>query len=96
MVCALGVGLQFGDNYRLFCTESTPLYQIPLPIPPEGATKVESASALRGLDLMWDYAEHECVQGLTELTRHFRCEDDWWNEVLDEIQTLQLSNDTNA
>ena len=58
--------------------------------------ELESASASRGLDLMWDYAEHECVQGVTELTRRFRCGDEWWNDVLDEIRTLQLSSDNHA
>ena len=88
--------LQFGDSYQLDCPEGTPLYQIPSRFLPRGDVKVETASAGRGLDLMWDYAEHECVQGMTELTRRFRCEDEWWDVVLDEIRTLQLSNDNLA
>ena len=64
--------LQFGDSYQLDCPEGTPLYQIPSRFLPRGDVKVETASAGRGLDLMWDYAEHECVQGMTELTRRFR------------------------
>ncbi|MCS5585228.1 MAG: hypothetical protein NZ777_17185, partial [Pseudomonadales bacterium] len=88
--------LQFGDSYQLDCPEGTPLYQIPSKLVPGDVMKVESGTASRGLDLMWDYAEHECVQGLTELTRRFRCGDEWWNEVLDEIRTLQLSSDNHA
>ena len=88
--------LQFGDSYQLDCPEGTPLYQIPSKFLSDGAIKVEGASASRGLDLMWDHAANECVQGLTELTRRFRCEDVWWNEVLDQIRTLQLSEDNHA
>ena len=88
--------MQFRDSYQLDCPEGTPLYQVPSRFVPRGDVKVETASAGRGLDLMWDYAEHECVQGMTELTRRFRCEDEWWNVVLDEIRTLQLSDDNHA
>jgi hypothetical protein len=58
--------------------------------------QIESASVSRGLDLFWNEDTEEGVQGMTELTATFRCQDLWWNEVLDEIRELRLSADNHA
>ena len=38
----------------------------------------------------------QSVQGVTELTLPFRCEDAWWNSVLNQIRVLQISDDDHA
>ena len=35
----------------------------------------------------------ECVQGVTELTKPYRCADGWWNSVLNQIRVSQLTDD---
>eukprot|EP00959_Pyramimonas_sp_CCMP1952_P368434 7717526-Pyramimonas_sp.AAC.1 len=84
-----GINVGFiGDSYQLDCPEGTPLYKIPQRYVVDKSVKKETVPATRGLELMWD-----CVQGVTELTRPYRCLDRWWNSVLDEIRVSQLSND---
>ena len=88
--------LTFGDSYQLDCPEGTPLYHTPSAYLPRCLRKPETISATRGLDLFWEDNENESMQGVTELTTHFRCKDSWWNAILDEIRTLQLSDDSHA
>ena len=88
--------LTFGDMYQLDCPEGTPLYQIPSEFVPDVKRRDEHAGAIRGLDLVWGINEFESLQGVTELTHCFRCDDAWWNEVLDEIRVLKLSSDNHA
>ena len=94
----INVGL-IGDAYQLDCPEGTPLYKVPaafLPAIPQSAAvpkgeAQESTLASRGLELMW-----QCVQGVTELTAPYRCDDAWWNSVLNQIRILQLSDEDHA
>lgn len=72
------------------------MYNTPTKLLPARLRIREGIGAGRGFDPVWDYGENECIQGVVGLTKHFRCEDAWWNEVLDQIRTLQLSDDNHV
>ena len=95
-----GINMGFvGDAYQLDCPEGTVLYKVPASFLPEipfsafvlKGDPPKSILASGGLELMW-----QCVQGDTELTVPYRCEDAWWNSVLNQIRVLQLSDEDYA
>ena len=85
----LNIGL-VGDAYQFDCPEGIPLYKIPHWFLGPGACEKEALPLARaGLELIW-----ERLQGVTELSQPFRCQDLWWNALLGEIRVSNLSQDS--
>ena len=87
--------LAVGDMYQLDPPEGLPLYTIPTTINALHNNQATSPSAEHGLHIMWGKTDLS-FQGVTELSIPYRCRDIWYNEVLDQIRTLELSDDNHA
>ena len=79
-----------GDFYQLPPPEGGFLGDVPRCLASTGATEDAGDPAIeRGRELFWQGG----VQGVTELTEILRCDDPWWNEVVEQLRQGCLSEE---
>ena len=84
-----GVNVVFlGDFYQLPPPEGGFIADVPSSLASaRGSGGAADPAVERGRELFWQGA----VQGVTELTQMQRCTDPWWNEVVEELRRVALS-----
>lgn len=85
--------LYVGDFYQLAPPDGAALTSVPDWLLTGGrAAKKPNGRIGNGLELFWGGLPSG-VQGMTELITPHRCKYLWYNEVLNQIRTMELSND---